>query len=142
MSGVMNDGAEVQFYKNGQVETTTTVVMSSQQTLWSGHHYVSWDLPDDSPNKTFNLIGMDVFAGIKPGSVMSIHYSVEPTAEYHQLRTTTVWWNDLPGTGTIEFSTDGVAEITLTKEALDMIQEQSGFICVGHGYYVDLVTLR
>lgn len=42
----------------------------------------------------------------------------------------------------IEFSTDGVAEITLTKEALDMIQEQSGFICVGHGYYVDLVTLR
>ncbi len=41
----MNDGAEVQFYKNGQVETATTVVMSSQQTLWSGHHYVSWDLP-------------------------------------------------------------------------------------------------
>ncbi len=50
--------------------------------------------PDDSPNKTFNLIGMDVFAGIKPGAVMSIHYSIEPTAEYHQLRTTTVWWND------------------------------------------------
>ena len=142
MSGVMNDVAEVQFYKNGQVETTTTVVMSSQQTLWSGHHYVSWDLPDESPNKTFNLIGMDVFAGIKPGAVMSIHYSVEPTDEYHQLRTTTVWWNDLPGTGTIEFSTDGIAEITLTKEALDMIQEQAGFICVGHGYYVDLVTLR
>ena len=41
MSGVMNDGAEVQFYKNGQVETATTVVMSSQQTLWSGRHYVS-----------------------------------------------------------------------------------------------------
>lgn len=142
MSGVMTDGNEVQFYKNGQVESSASVVISSQQTLWSGHHYVSWDMPDDSPNKTFNLIGMDVFAGIKPGAVMSIHYSIEPTAEYHQLRTTTVWWNDLPGTGTIEFSTDGVAEITLTKEALDMIQEQAGFICVGHGYYVDLVTLR
>ena len=142
MSGVMNDGAEVQFYKNGLVETATTVVISSQQTLWSGHHYVSWDLPDDSPNKTFNLIGMDVFAGIKPGAVMSIHYSIEPTAEYHQLRTTTVWWNDLPGTGTVELSSDGVAEITLTKEALDMIKEQAGFLCVGHGYYVDLVTIR
>lgn len=142
MSGVMTDGNEVQFYKNGQVESSASVVISSQQTLWSGHHYVSWDMPDDSPNKTFNLIGMDVFADIKPGAVMSIHYSIEPTAEYHQLRTTTVWWNDLPGTGTIEFSTDGVAEITLTKEALDMIQEQAGFICVGHGYYVDLVTLR
>ena len=142
MSGVMNDGAEVQFYKNSLIETVTTVVMSSQQTLWSGHHYVSWDLPDDSPNKTFNLIGMDVFAGITPGAVMSIRYSIEPTAEYHQLRTTTVWWNDLPGTGTVEFSSDGVVEITLTKEALDMIQEQAGFLCVGHGYYVDLVTLR
>ena len=142
MSGVMNDGAEVQFYKNSLIETVTTVVMSSQQTLWSGHHYVSWDLPDDSPNKTFNLIGMDVFAGIRPGTVMSIHYSVEPTAEYHQLRTTTVWWNDLPGTGTVEFSADGVVDITLTKETLDMIQEQDGFLCVGHGYYVDLVTLR
>lgn len=142
MSGTMNNGSELQFYKDGQVMSSTTVVMSSQQTLWSGHHYVSWDLPDDSPNKTFNLIGTDVFAGIKPGAVMSIHYSVEPSAEYHQLRTTTVWWNDLPGTGTIEFSTDGVAEITLTKEALDMIQEQAGFLCVGHGYYVDLITLR
>jgi len=142
MSGVMTDGSEVQFYMNGQVVSSVTVVMSSQQTLWSGHHYVSWDLPDDSPNKTFNLIGQDVFAGVKPGAVMSIYYSIEPTAEYHQLRTTTVWWNDLPGTGTIEFSADGVTEITLTKEALDMIQEQSGFLCVGHGYYVDLVTLR
>ena len=32
MSGVMNDGAEVQFYKNSLIETVTTVVMSSQQT--------------------------------------------------------------------------------------------------------------
>lgn len=60
MSGVMTDGNEVQFYKNGQVESSASVVISSQQTLWSGHHYVSWDMPDDSPNKTFNLIGMDV----------------------------------------------------------------------------------
>lgn len=142
MSGTMDDGAVVQFYKNGQVENSAIVVVSSEQTLWSGHHYVSWDEPDDSPNKTFNFISKDIFAGIKPGAVMSIHYSVEPTAEYHQMRTTTVWWTDLPGTSTIEFSTDGVAEVTLTKEALDMIQEQDGFICVGHGYYVDLVTLR
>lgn len=55
MSGVMTDGNEVQFYKNGQVESSASVVISSQQTLWSGHHYVSWDMPDDSPNKTFNL---------------------------------------------------------------------------------------
>ena len=42
----------------------------------------------------------------------------------------------------IERTVDGIAEITLTRECLDMIQEQAGFLCVGHGYYVDLVTLR
>ena len=142
ISGVMNDGSAVLFYKNGNSESSATVVISSQQTLWAGHHYVSWDLPDESPNKTFNMLGMDVFASVKPGAVMSIHYSVEPSAEYHQLRTTSGWWNDLPGTGTVEFFNDGIAEITLTRECLDMIQEQAGFLCVGHGYYVDLVTLR
>lgn len=142
LTGKMKDGSAVTFYKNNQIVAETSVVVSSQQTLWSGHHYVSWDFPDDNPNKTFNLIGMDVFDSIQPGAVLSIHYSVEPSAEYHQLRTTTVWWTDLPGTGTIEFSTDGVLEVTLTQAALDLIKEQGGFICVGHGFYVDLVTLK
>lgn len=141
-TGKMSDGSSVTFYKNGKVIDATEVVISSQQTLWSGHHYVSWDKPDDSPNKTFNLIGKDVFASIKPGAVMSIHYSIESAAEYHQIRTTSAWWNDLPGTGTVEVSEAGVLEIVLTKECLDLIQEQDGFLCVGHGYFVDLVTLR
>lgn len=141
-TGKMTDGNSVTFYKNGKVTDATEVVVSSQQTLWSGHHYVSWDMPDDSPNKTFNLIGKDVFASIKPGAVLSIHYSMEPAAEYHQIRTTTAWWSDLPGTGTVEVSEAGVLEVVLTKECLDMIQEQDGFLCVGHGYFVDLVTLR
>lgn len=140
--GKMTNGQDVTFFKNKQVVHQTTVVVSSQQTLWSGHHYVSWDYADDHPNKTFNLIGQDVFAAIKPGAVMSIHYSVEPSAEYHQLRTTTAWWTDLPGTSVIEFSTDGVLEVTLTQAALDLIKEQGGFLCVGHGYFVDLVTLK
>lgn len=142
ISGKMADGNAVTFYKNNSVVDATEVVVSSEQTLWSGHHYVSWDLPDDSPNKTFNLIGKDVFASIKAGAVMSIHYSVEPAAEYHQLRTTSAWWGDLPGTGTVEFQEDGVLEVVLTQDCLNMIQEQDGFLCVGHGYFVDLVTLR
>lgn len=142
LTGKMADGNAVTFYKNGKVIDATAVVISSQQTLWSGHHYVSWDLPDDSPNKTFNLIGKDVFASMKPGAVMSIHYSIEASAEYHQIRTTSAWWSDLPGTGTVEVSEAGVLEVVLTKDCLDMIQQQDGFLCVGHGYYVDLVTLR
>lgn len=141
LSGTSTDG-KIQFYVNGEVVDEVSVVVSSEQTLWSGHHYVSWDLDDSSPNKTFNLIGADVFASIKPGSILSIHYSVEPTAEYHQLRTTSGWWTDLPGTSVVEFSENGVLEVTLTSDVLSMIAEQAGFLCVGHGYYVDLVTLR
>ena len=142
LSGQMSDGREVTFYSNKQAVTEVHVVISSEQTLWSGHHYVSWDLPDDNPNKKFGLIGKDVFAGIKAGAVMSVHYSLNPADEYHQIRTTTGWWNDLPGTGTVEAVADGIVEVLLTQEALDMIQTQEGFLCVGHGYYVDLVTIK
>lgn len=135
-------GPGVQFFLNGAVVDEATVVVSSEQTLWSGHHYVSWDLDDSDPNKTFNLISADVFANMKPGSTLTIQYSVEPSAEYHQLRTVTGWWSDLPGTSTVEFSENGSVEVVMTAEALAMIAEQSGFLCVGHGYYVDLVTLR
>ncbi len=139
--GTAGQGA-VQFFINGAITEEATVTVSSEQTLWSGHHYVSWDLPDGDPNKTFNLIPADVFASMKPGSIMSIHYSVEPSAEYHQLRTTTGWWSDLPGTSVIEFQEGGVKEVVMSAAVLAAIAEQQGFLCVGHGYYVDLVTLR
>ncbi|MCD8194067.1 MAG: hypothetical protein LUD74_05905 [Tannerellaceae bacterium] len=117
------------------------VIVSSETILFQGHHYVSWDLPDDSPNKTFNLIDQEVFASIKAGATLNIHYSVDPEGDYHQLRTTTVWWEDLPGTSTIDFTEDGVLEILLTREVLDKIQAEDGFLCVGHGYFIDLVTV-
>lgn len=136
-------GAEiVRFFIDGAVKDEATVVVTSEQTLWTGHHYVSWDLPDESPNKTFNLIPADVFSSMKPGSIMTVHYSVEPTAEYHQLRTVTGWWSDLPGTSVVEFQENGSKEVVMTVEVLAAIAEQGGFLCVGHGYYVDLVTLR
>lgn len=140
--GKTKSGENVQFYSSKGIFTEKTVTVSSKTVLWQGHHYVSWDLPDDSPNKTFNLIGQDVFAQIKPGAILSIHYSVAPEAEYHQLRTTTGWWTDLIGTSVIEFSQNGVKEIQLTQDMLNQIKEQAGFLCVGHGYYVDMVTLQ
>ena len=103
LTGRTTSGKEVMFYTTAGNITEQTVVVSSERVLWEGHHYVSWDLPDDNPNKTFNLIGKDVFASIKAGAVLSIYYSVNSADEYHQLRTTTGWWNDLPGTAVIEF---------------------------------------
>ena len=142
LTGRTTSGKEVMFYTTAGNITEQTVVVSSERVLWEGHHYVSWDLPDDNPNKTFNLIGKDVFASIKAGAVLSIYYSVNSADEYHQLRTTTGWWNDLPGTAVIEFQEDGVKQIQLTQEVLDKIQTEDGFLCIGHGYYVDRIRVH
>lgn len=142
LTGRTTSGKEVMFYTTTGNITEQTVVVSSERVLWEGHHYVSWDLPDDNPNKTFNLIGKDVFASIKAGAVLSIYYSVNSADEYHQLRTTTGWWNDLPGTAVIEFQEDGVKQVQLTQEVLDKIQTENGFLCIGHGYYVDRISVQ
>ena len=142
LTGTASDGSAVMFYSESGNTTETTVILSSSTVLWEGHHYVSWDLPDDNPNKKFDLIGKDVFATIKAGSVLSIHYSLEPDAEYHQIQTDTAWWTELPGTAKADLTENGIHTITLTQEALDLIQAQDGFICVGHGYYVDMVTVE
>lgn len=142
LTGKTTSGKEVMFYTTTGNITEQTVVVSSERVLWEGHHYVSWDLPDDNPNKTFNLIGKDVFASIKAGAVLSIYYSVNSADEYHQLRTTTGWWNDLPGTAVIEFQEDGVKQVQLTQEVLDKIQIEDGFLCIGHGYYVDRISVQ
>ena len=142
LTGRTTSGKEVMFYTTAGNITEQTVVVSSERVLWEGHHYVSWDLPDDNPNKTFNLIGKDVLASIKAGAVLSIYYSVNSADEYHQLRTTTGWWNDLPGTAVIEFQEDGVKQIQLTQEVLDKIQTEDGFLCIGHGYYVDRISVQ
>lgn len=142
LTGKMQDGGAVQFYANGSTASELISIVSSSVILFQGHHYVSWDLEDGNPNKTFNLIGKEVFASIKAGATLSVYYAVAPEAEYHQLQTTTGWWSPLPGTSTVEFSEDGVVDVLLTQEALDQIQEQDGFLCVGHGYYVELITVQ
>ena len=142
LTGTASDGSAVMFYSESGNTTETTVILSSSTVLWEGHHYVSWDLPDDNPNKKFDLIEKDVFATIKAGSVLSIHYSLEPDAEYHQIQTNTAWWTELPGTAKTDLTENGIHAITLTQEALDLIQAEDGFICVGHGYYVDMVTVE
>lgn len=142
LTGKTKDGKALQFYTSTGAKEQFTVTISSEITLWEGHHYVSWEYPDGNPNKTFNLIGIDKFATFKAGSTLRIYYTLEPTATYHQMQTTTGWWTDLPGTSKIDLTSDGVKEVLLTQECLDLIQAQGGFLCVGHGYYVDRVTIQ
>ena len=128
-------------YINKEIVQQATVTVSSEQTLWSGHHYVSWDLPDGDPNKTFSL-GKELFSGVTAGAVLSVHYSIEPGDEYHQIQPTSGWWTPLPGTTKTDVSADGILEVVLTQEVLDMIQAEDGFLCTGHGFYVDLITIK
>lgn len=140
LTGKTRSGEAVQFLNDNVTTTEQTVTVSTEITLWSGHHYVSWDKPDGDPNKTFGLIPMDVFAGITAGSTLKVVYSIEPTAEYHQMRLATGNWSYF--TDPINFSENGEYALTLTQDMLNMIQAENGFICVGHGYYVDLVTVK
>ncbi len=142
LTGKTSSNTDVEFYSAGSVKTEITVTFSSETVLFEGHHYVSWVFEDGNPNKTFNLIGKDVFAGMSAGSILSIHYSIEPADVDRQLQTTSGWWTLLPGTEAVMLSEAGVVEVVLTREALDLIQAQDGFLCVGHGYYVDKVTLK
>ena len=130
----------MQFLNDNITTTEQTVTVSTEITLWSGHHYVSWDKPDGDPNKTFGLIPMDVFAGITAGSTLKVVYSIEPTAEYHKMQLATGYWTGLAGE--MEFTENGEYTLILTQDMLNKIQAEAGFLCVGHGYYVDLVTVK
>lgn len=139
MTGSTANGA-VEFIAGNAIATQIKVAVSSQKTLWSGHHYVSWDKADGDPNKTFNAISAAVFASMKPGSTITIHYSVNSSDAYHKMGVATGWWGDL--IPQFEFNDDGAIEVEMTKERLDRIASEAGFLIIGHGFYVDRVTLK
>lgn len=136
LTGTASDGSAVLFHTEAGITEEMKSTVSMETTLWSGHFLV------DNWSVNFTGVTKDQFADIEAGSVLRVYYSLNTAAEYHQIRTTTTWWNDLPGTAPTDLTADGVFTVTLTQEALDMIQAQDGFICVGHGYYVDAVTVE
>ena len=136
LTGKALDGSAVLFHTEAGITEEMKSTVSLETTLWSGHFLV------DNWSVNFTGVTKDQFADIEAGSVLRVYYSLNTAAEYHQIRTTTTWWNDLPGTAQTDLTADGVFTVTLTQEALDMIQTQDGFICVGHGYYVNMVTVE
>lgn len=141
LKGVSDSGAEIKFYSSQEMVSEVKFIVSFETVLWEGHHYVSWDLSDGDPNKTFNLIPLETFDKMYPGTKMYIDYSIKPEDEYHQLRLTTISW-DPYFTDPIDVSEAGTYEFELTQDVLNSIKEKGGFICVGHGYYVDRVTIK
>ena len=140
LTGRTTSGKEVMFYTTAGNITEQTVVVSSERVLWEGHHYVSWDLGDDDPNKKFNLITKDQVAKWKEGQILRVYCSMKDDDAYHQIKLATDWWTDL--TSPYEFGEGNVMKFELTQDALDKMAAEDGFICVGHGYYVDKVTIE
>ena len=133
------DGDGVEF-PGGTIKVTSEPKPSMENTLWEGHHYVSWDLGDGDPNKSFNLITKDQVAKWKEGQTLRVYCSMKDDDTYHQIKLATAWWTDL--TSPYEFGEGNVVKFELTQDALDKMAAQDGFICVGHGYYVDKVTIE
>lgn len=133
------DGEGNQF-SGGTIKVTTEPRPSMENTLWEGHHYVSWDLGDGDPNKNFNLITKDQVAKWKEGQTLRVYCSMKDDDAYHQIKLATAWWTDL--TSPYEFGEGNVVKFELTQDTLDKMAAEDGFICVGHGYYVDKVTIE
>lgn len=133
------DGDGVEF-PGGTIKVTSEPKPSMENTLWEGHHYVSWDLGDGDPNKSFNKITKDQVAKWKEGQTLRVYCSMKDDDAYHQIKLATAWWHDL--TSPYEFGEGNVVKFELTQDALDKMAAEEGFICVGHGYYVDKVTIE
>ncbi|CDA65167.1 putative uncharacterized protein [Segatella copri CAG:164] len=133
------DGEGNQF-SGGTIKVTTEPRPSMENTLWEGHHYVSWDLGKDDPNKSFNLIKKEQVAKWKEGQTLRVYCSMKDDDTYHQIKLATTWWTDL--TSPYEFGEGNVVKFELTQDALDKMAAEDGLICVGHGYYVDKVTIE
>lgn len=133
------DGDGVEF-PGGTIKVTTEPRPSMENTLWEGHHYVSWDLGDGDPNKNFNLITKDQVAKWKEGQTLRVYCSMKDDDAYHQIKLATAWWTDL--TSPYEFGEGNVVKFELTQDTLDKMAAEDGFFCVGHGYYVDKVTIE
>lgn len=133
------DGDGVEF-PGGTIKVTSEPKPSMENVLWEGHHYVSWDLGDDDPNKKFNLITKDQVAKWKEGQTLRVYCSMKDDDAYHQIKLATAWWTDL--TSPYEFGEGNVVKFELTQDILDKMAAEEGFICVGHGYYVDKVTIE
>lgn len=133
------DGDGVEF-SGGTIKVTTEPKPSMENVLWEGHHYVSWDLGDGDPNKSFNLIKKDQVAKWKEGQTLRVYCSMKDDDTYHQIKLATTSWTDL--TSPYDFGKGNVVKFELTQDALDKMAAENGFICVGHGYYVDKVTIE
>lgn len=110
-------------------------VFASEQVLWEGSWYVSWELPDGDEHKEWKGIGQPEFAEIEVGQ--TVYFALEVVAEdvYHQYKIDDWGWNLLPDQAEHIFTESLVAELPVTQEVKDAVAA-NGFAIHGHGFNV------
>lgn len=144
LKGQTNSGA-LQFYTTSGNVTETTLTISAarpgETILWTGNLEISWNFPEGAEGQKFVIIPDYITADeIKAGSKIRIEYTNNTSdSDYHQMQLTYMDWD--PRLVTVEITSDGVYEFTLTQDILDTAKSKGGFIIVGHGFYLKKVSI-
>jgi hypothetical protein len=113
---------------------------AAEETLWEGDFNVSWDLPENDPNREWGTSeDQDVTAHFVTGAKINVYLTVVADAEYHKCQFDNWEWVALPGVSPMEFSEDTKVTIDVTEEIAAAVAEK-GFRLHGHGFHVVKVT--
>lgn len=139
-TGTTVNGSPLMFATaDGEFVTEQQVLITAEVTIWEGHFaVVNWG--------EANFEGARYLLNdARAGSILRIYYSIDSSADYHQIRVVTGGWTRLLGESDADDLTpteDGIIEMEMTQERIDLINNNYGFMCVGHGYFVDKITLE
>ena len=148
LSGKDVNGRNVRFKTQEGYSEKMIILIDNQVTetvMWEGEHYVSWHLEVGNSNRIFDKIQFQV-ESLPLGTVLKVYYRIKAedfennAGKPCQISVKDGWWEPLPGYPQRDIYNDGVFEIIISQEIINKLQEHNGFLCVGHGYYVDRVT--
>lgn len=140
ITGTTTNGGSLLFGSaDGSLHTESQLLITAETTLWEGRTTVS-----DWGGSNFEGARY-LLDDAREGSLLRIYFSLDPAADYCKIRLVTGGWTRLMGESDdddIVPTSDGVIEMEMTRERIDLIKGNYGFMCVGHGYIVTKVTLE
>ena len=137
LTGVDTSGNVVNFVSGSQMLESATVIVTAEEILWEGSHYVDWGTP-------FNAIQTSVLEHLAVGRVIRGYVNGSG-----QGAATTAWWNNFTtcmdgeaNRGDRMINGYMVLEYTLHAEGITKLKTEDGLLFVGSGYTITKVTIE
>lgn len=137
LTGLDASGNVVNFVDGTQMLNKASLIITAEEILWEGSHYVDWGTP-------FNAIQTSVREHLAVGRVLRGYVNGNG-----QGAATTAWWNNFTtcmdgesNRGDIMISGDMVLEYTLHAEGIAKLNAEDGLLFVGSGYTITKVTIE